>query len=184
MSCRAKSSAAPIILCIWVRSSRNLPRCSSLSIASARNRSRVIGVPRSCAIAAASWMRSSMRQRSCSCMRLKACTATRTSDGPRSRSGGALTSPAKRSAAWARTVSGSLQRVRTHVATKIVTRSPTSSDAPNLHVENGLTDNTGVSNRSQEPLCSIISASIVPFETISFRALCGTWLRSSRGISA
>ena len=91
--------------CCWSGSSTN----------SARRRSRVIGVRRSCEMAAIMRVRSSTKRRRRNCMSLKARIAWRTSRGPRSGSGGTVTSTPRRCAACARVRSGAVRRCRTQM---------------------------------------------------------------------
>src|SRR5262245_7693461 len=55
-----------------------------------------------------------------------------------------------------------VHRTMTQVAAIITDKRPTSTEAPNFHVENGLTDSSGNSKRNQEPPPNITSVCSVP----------------------
>ena len=109
-SSRAKFRVAPIIASISAMVASILSRSCGSATFSARRRSRVSGVRRSCEMAASRRVRFSIRLRRRTCMSLKAREARRVSTVPVSGSGGAATSRPSRSAATASDASGAVTR--------------------------------------------------------------------------
>ena len=117
LSSRANCSVAPIMASISAMVDSILSRSCTFSTVSARSRSSVSGVRRSCEMAASKRVRFSIRLRKRVCMSLKARAACRVSMVPVSGRGGALTSWPSRSAAVASEPSGAVTRRTAHTDT-------------------------------------------------------------------
>ena len=129
-SSRMKDRVELTICCISSRSRSIFTRSSSSSTNSARKRRRVIGVPRSWAMAPSIWVRSVTKRRIRFCITLKACAVRRTSSGPVSGIAGACTSVPSTSAARESCLSGAVIRRTSRAEKNTTAASITSMESP------------------------------------------------------
>ena len=125
ISSRAKASVAPTMASMSASVDSIFSRSSTSATFSARSRSSVNGVRRSCETAANSRVRFSINSRRRTCISLKAREAWRVSMLPVSAIGGALTSWPRRWAAPASAVNGAVTRRVAQIEATTMTKAMT-----------------------------------------------------------